>query len=528
MNRSNKTVFLYEDDKWLVVNKPTGLSTYSTDSGGLGCVEWLELHHHIRVYVCSRLDKGTSGVLLFALTKEASAEAEAIHERGLSEKTYYFISDRQSPKGENWTCLKPLDGKKCETRFSFLRKEKGCFLYRALISRGRRHQIRRHAAESGVPLLGDKEYGGSKFSRICLHCSKLSWPGMPAPVEAALPGSFESLLAGKDGLLIDAAVAYERRLKWLSTVTDAFRLVHRGEIRLDAQDRKTQVGEFSVDLFGSYLSVTGYDESVPADSLRESLLPLLSYFGKLFDCRGGIVRTSRLDPHKRKLFGELAVWGEAPPDTFLVREGEMFFEVSLNGQQHPGLFLDQRDSRRRIMQVASGRRVANLFSFTCSFSVAALKGGAEVVFSVDLAGGSLGRGKNNFVHNNIAGSGGGKFIKEDVLKWLARQVRKKEADPDGYKKWDLIICDPPVYASSGKGSSFSVERDWPKLAGNIREILSETGIAMFANNHRGGDGKYYFSELEKRFTSVTKFHPPFDFPEVPSLPEHVRIYWCEV
>ena len=92
MDRTNKTVFLYEDDKWLIVNKPTGLSTYATNPGGLGLAEWLELHHGIKVYVCSRLDKGTSGVLIFALTPKASGEAETIHERGLAEKSYYFIS----------------------------------------------------------------------------------------------------------------------------------------------------------------------------------------------------------------------------------------------------------------------------------------------------------------------------------------------------------------------------------------------------------------------------------------------------
>lgn len=524
MKRNNKTVFLHEDDKWLIVNKPTGLSTYAANPGDLGLAEWLELHHDIKVYVCSRLDKGTSGVLLFALTPEASGEAEAIHERGLSQKTYYFISDQQSPAGENWTCLKPLDGKECETAFSFIKKRNGYFLYRAVIGRGRRHQIRRHAAQSGVALLGDKEYGGAAFSRLCLHSSTLSWPGVPASVEAPLPGSFEFLLAGSDRLLLDAAVAYERRLGWLSTVTDAFRLVHRGEVL----GGEGQGGEFSVDLFGSYLSVTGYDERIPAASLKEYLLPLLSYFGKLFECKGGIVRTNRIDPHKRKLFGEIAPWGDEPPNTFLVKEGNLLFEISLNRTQHPGLFLDQRDSRRRIMQIAAGRRVANLFSFTCSFSTAALKAGAEVVFSVDLAAGCLDRGKNNLACNSLAHRGNGKFIKEDVLKWLARQLRKKKADPKCYKKWDLIICDPPVYASAGKGSSFSVERQWPKLTEDIRAILSDKGIALFANNHRGGDDKYYLSSLEKIFSKVTRLSPPFDFPELPGFPEHVRIYFCKV
>ena len=495
------------------------MSTHGADSGDVGIAGWLQLHHDIKVYICSRLDKGTSGILLFALTPEASGEAERIHESGLARKSYYFISDRKYPGGKEWTCTEALDGKACKTIFREVKRGDGYVLYRAEISRGRRHQVRRHGALSGVPLLGDDEYGGTPFSRLCLHCGEVDWPGIKEAILVDLPGSFQMLLAGDKGLLLDAAVAYERRLDWLQTITDAFRIVHRGEF---------PEYDLSVDLFGKWLLITGYDENVSSEHLRDSLEEVFSFWKELYQFRGGIIRNNRKNPHERKLFAHLVTFGEAPPVTFLVKEQGINYEIVLNDSQHTGLFLDQRDSRKRVGAVAEGMRMANLFSFTCSFSAVAAAAGAEVVFSVDLAGGALERGKKNFELNGLSESGKGKFIKEDVLKWLARQSRKKESDPENYKEWDLIVCDPPVFAATGKGSAFSVEKEWPLLAEQVRYILSTNGIGLMANNHRGGSDKYYRSVLEEHFSKVIRFRPPFDFPELPGQGAHVRVYWCEV
>lgn len=484
----------------------------------MGVVEWLELHHGIKVYVCSRLDKGTSGVLLLALTPEASGEAERIHEEELARKTYYFVSDRQSRKKE-WTCSDPLDGKACSTNFSEVRCGKDYFLYGAQISRGRRHQVRRHAAMSGVPLLGDDEYGGTSFSRLCLHCAEVSWPGIENSIKSDLPYSFELLINGEKGILLEAAVAYERRLGWLQTVAEAFRIVHRGEF--DSLD-------LSADLFEDWLLLTSYDEKQPSKQIKDSLEKVFPFWKERYQFQGGIIRSHRKNPHEKKLFGDVVSLGKKVPSTFIVKEEGLKYEIALNESQHAGLFLDQRDSRKRVGAIANGKRVANLFSFTCSFSAVSVKAGAEVVFSVDLAAGALERGKRNFDLNGLSESGRGKFIKEDVMKWLARQVRKKENDPAAYKAWDLIVCDPPVFASSGKGGTFSVEKEWPLLAEQIAFILSEKGIALMANNHRGGSDKYYRSILEKHFSRVIPFQPPLDFPELPGHASHVRIYWCEV
>ena len=514
-----KSPFSYQDRHWLVVNKPTGLSTHTPRVGELGLVEWLQLHHGLEVYVCSRLDKGTSGVLVFALTPEAAARAESIHNRNQARKIYYFISDREPPQEKTWTCRQNLDGKSCSTAFTAIRKGNGLFLLRAEIGRGRRHQIRRHAAISGIPILGDDEHGGSPFPRLCLHCGEVVWPEVSIKLSAEFPQSFEWLLAGNSRILIEAAVAYERRLGWLQTVSDAFRLIHRGEL--------TDI-PCAIDLFGSWLCVAGLDEKIPAETLWTDLKPVLDYLEKLFACQGGMVRTHRSDPHHRELFGDACYWGAPPPSTFLVREHQLFFEIALNEAQHVGLFPDQRDSRRRLWQAARAKRVANLFSFTCSFSAAAIQGGAETAFSVDAAAGCLDRGKWNFAHSGLSEGGRGKFIREDVRKWLARQKRKKSGHTGEFKAWDLIVCDPPVFASTGKGQAFALEKAWPELVRDIRDILTENGMALFANNHRGGSEKFYVGELKKHFSKVTRLSPPFDFPELPGSPAHVRIYWCEV
>ncbi|MBC8207489.1 MAG: class I SAM-dependent methyltransferase [Kiritimatiellales bacterium] len=296
----------------------------------------------------------------------------------------------------------------------------------------------------------------------------------------------------------------------LEKVTDAYRLVHRDE-----------VGAFSVDRYGDWLLVTGYDEALPSGELLKQLGAEL----RKIPCKGGIVRTNLRDPHKRKLFSDLVAFGEPAPETYFVTEHGLKYEISLNASQHPGLFLDQRDSRRRVAEFAPGKRVANLFAFTCSFSVAALATGAEVAFSVDLAAGCLERGKRNFEINGLAEGGRGKFIKEDVRKWLARQVRKKESHPGDFAPWDVMICDPPVFAAAPKkGDAFAVEKEWPFLAESIRTVLAPGGAALFANNHRGGDDSFYYSTLQQQFSTVTALEPPIDFPDCGN--PHVRTYWC--
>ncbi|HID70403.1 MAG TPA: hypothetical protein EYP35_08090 [Desulfobacterales bacterium] len=506
---------LYHDTNWLVVNKPSGISTHRAHEGDTGLVEWLSLHHDLQVHTCSRLDKGTSGVVVFALTREAVTEAQLIHENDRAQKIYFFIARKSSRT--TWVSKEPLDGKSCKTVFDTVQEGTVYNLYKAVIHRGRTHQIRRHAADSGIPLLGDELYGGPPFVRLCLHCNAVDWPEIDQRLEAELPKWFKTCLNGPTEEITGLALA-DKRYPFLTSVSDCCRLIHRGEYSEE---------DIAIDKYGEWLCVTGYDESTSAKQLLRRLRTMLSALSVACNCRGGVVKTSLRDPHKRQLFADFARWGETVPEPFLVREHDLHFSVRLNDHQHVGLFLDQRDSRSRIAEIAKNKRVANLFAFTCSFSIYALHGGAEVVFSVDLAAGCLKQGRENVAINQLASAGNAKFIKEDVRKWLARQLRKKQNDPHHFVPFDVVICDPPVFASSGKKKSFHVEKEWLNLASNVWDILAQNGTALFSNNHQQGSGSHYFDILQQQFSRVTSLNPPLDFPQIAGRPSHVRIYWCE-
>ena len=512
-------MIIHQGNNWLVVDKPAGMATHAGKPGELGAVEWLELHLGLKAHVVSRLDRGTSGVLLLALDAGASVRAAEIHESGAAVKIYEFYSASDSlagGPGETWTRDDALDGKPAVTKFQRLAKTPrgGLVLYRAEIAHGRRHQIRRHAAAGGIPVLGDEEYGGAKYSRLMLHCTEVRWPEIDSLLCAPAPASFTSLASGDESAF---ATCRDRRGAWPLAVTDAFRVVHRDEIAgLPA----------AIDVYGDWFNATWFDETSSEEKLTKLLHPMLDEVTDAHGCRGGVIRTHRRNPHQRTLVVETRVIGETPPDFFTVSEHGLRYEVSLTKTQHIGLFLDQRDTRRRLALVAAGRRLANLFAFTCAFSVAAVAAAAEVAFSVDTARAGLNTGKTNFALNGLTEGGRGKFIQEDARKWLLRQERRRESKPEEFRPLDLVICDPPVFASAKDGGKFSLETEWPRLAAQASGLLGSDGIAVFANNHRAGNHAFYRSALEEHFKTVTDLRPPLDFPVFPKRPHHVRTFWC--
>ena len=506
--------YIYKDQNWLIVEKPSGISTHNSRVGDLGLAEWLVLHHGEQVYVCSRLDKDTSGLLLFARQQQLVAEAERVHEEGRAKKTYYFVATK-SAKG-TWVCDSPLDGKACQTVFERVEVGSHYCLYTAVITRGRTHQIRRHAAAAGIPLLGDTKYGGDSFCRVCLHCAEIDWPGIEGAVTSSIPDWFVMSLDGSRPEHTALALA-EKRYPFLESVTNCCRLIHRGEYPAE---------DVAIDKYGDWLCVTGFTEGQSAKAVRHRLDKVLSAFTTRCNIRGGVVKTNLRNPHNRKLFGDFACFGEVVPESYLVNEHGLQFEVQLNDTQHVGLFLDHRDSRRRIGQAVKGKRVANLFAFTCSFSIYALAGEAEVVFSVDLASGCLTQGKKNVTINQLGTGSNAKFIQEDVRKWLARQLRKKEREQEQYPLFDCIICDPPVFAAGGKGKKFFVEKEWQGLAHSVASLLAPRGIALFSNNHQAGSESFYHDCLCKAFSQVTCLTPAMDFPKIAGRSSHLRIYWC--
>ena len=165
-----------------------------------------------------------------------------------------------------------------------------------------------------------------------------------------------------------------------------------------------------------------------------------------------------------------------------VREGDLSFRVNLSDYLDTGLFLDARKKRALIRSGAAGKRVLNLFAYTCSLSVSAASGGARQVDSVDLSNTYLEWGRINFALNGLDDSylkGTLPLIRSDVLQFI-NQAAKKGA------RWDLIILDPPSFSNSKKmRGTLDIRRDHRELIQRCLSLLSPGGTLWFSSNAKG-------------------------------------------
>jgi 23S rRNA (cytosine1962-C5)-methyltransferase len=502
---------IYNDDDWLVVNKPAGISTYGSFPGDRGVVELLESYRGEKLHCFSRLDKDTSGVLILARHARAMTQAQTWQRQGKLTKTYVFLSthDAQRQRGEaRWRCEGDVEGKPALTEFTQTGRSGRYFVYEAKISSGRKHQIRRHAKESRISILGDRDYEGAPFPRVCLHCRETTLPGQEKPFAAPLPfsfgyrGDFES----DPGFL----VALDRRLRFDKDVTTAFRCLQRGEMKS---------WDGAIDYFGGTFCVWNYEDGLSPAAVAERLAPHLKKLASVYETHGYVIKCAVKDPHSQGLIPQQETFGEVPAGEIEITELGLRYGVDVSGGQHVGFFPDQRDNRLRVRRHAQGREVANLFSYTCSFSVAALAGGSEHVVSVDVAAPALEKGKANVARNGFD-LGKASFVKNDVRAWLAREARKSPG------RYGLVVCDPPTFAKTKDGGLFSLAKEWPDLVRLSRELLGKGGVALFCNNHREGERVVYRGALQKSFTTVTDLMPPLDYPVVNGQ-ESVRMFWCE-
>lgn len=137
-----------------------------------------------------------------------------------------------------------------------------------------------------------------------------------------------------------------------------------------------------------------------------------------------------LAPRAGLLYGTL-------PGNVDIEEYGIRYRVDIAEGQKTGFYLDQRANRRRIGQLAAGADVLNCFCYTGGFSLAALKGGANSVLSIDSSGEALAAARINAELNGLGERA--EWLEADVFAHL-RKLR------DMGKQYDLIILDPPKFA----------------------------------------------------------------------------------
>lgn len=213
---------LHQDSSILVVNKPAGLSVlsegWSQETPYL--VKLLE-EKYGRIWIVHRIDKGTSGVIVFTLTAEAHRSLSIQFEKHDMEKIYHVLVNgvprwdekvtkfplRVNVGHRHRTVVDDRNGVRSETRFKLLERYQAAALVEAFPMTGRTHQIRVHAYALGYPLLGDSLYSApetAQIARPALHAYSLTFThpetGKELTVQADYPDDFQNavnLLRGK-------------------------------------------------------------------------------------------------------------------------------------------------------------------------------------------------------------------------------------------------------------------------------------------------------------------------------------------
>ena len=168
--------------------------------------------------------------------------------------------------------------------------------------------------------------------------------------------------------------------------------------------------------------------------------------------------------------------GKAGAD-FIVHEHGRRFWVNLEKYLDTGLFLDHRNTRQRVGEMAAGKRFLNLFAYTGSFSVYAATGGAAASETVDLSNTYLDWARRNFELNGID-EARHQIVRADVFQYL-------QAAAQAGKPFDLIVMDPPSFSNSKKMLDIlDIQRDHMRLIDGAMALLASDGLLFFSNNLR--------------------------------------------
>ncbi|MFZ0828179.1 MAG: pseudouridine synthase [Verrucomicrobiia bacterium] len=534
---------IFEDEHLLVVHKPAGWNTHApAPHAGEGIYDWLRQRESrwATLAILHRLDKETSGVMVFGKTPAANRSLTEQFTQRRVRKKYLLLTDRPGPQlglgvktalvrvGEKYASRPPHTGAEiAETKFGVpvlagadrpATCGTGLHMVEAEPLTGRTHQIRVHAAEGGFPILGDTRYGGTPAARIFLHAAEISFvhPATAGPVTFRVPAGFDA-----DPRLALRAALIDPQM------TDAFRVIH------GASDGWPG---WYVDRLGDYL-LSQSDQPLQAKQHEE-----LAQLANWFSVRGAYHKTLSRQV-RRTTTAEASpqpVFGEAAPERFAIRENGVRFELGFNEGYSVGLFLDQRDNRRRFLtghvaadfqlfqpQIPDVRpEILNTFAYTCGFSVCAALAGAKTT-SLDLSKKYLEWGRRNFALNGLDPAAHG-FIYGDTFDWLRRLAKKGRA-------FDCVVLDPPTFSQSKDHGAFRVEKDWGRLVAAALPLLKAGGVLLASTNAADWPPETFLADGEKAIHTARRkilqshyFPQPPDFPISRAETAYLKTVWLRI
>jgi 23S rRNA (cytosine1962-C5)-methyltransferase len=537
-------LILHEDEHLLLVDKPAGWNTHAPNRyAGEGIYDWLR-HREPRwasLSIIHRLDKETSGVMVFGKTKLANQSLTRQFTEHTIRKKYFLLTDHPVARS-SFTVANHLvregnryrsttarnQGEAAATKFTVLPPDKTAQLkthnsqFTVLLAEpvtGRTHQIRVHAAESGFPIMGDALYGGTLASRVCLHAHSLTLrhPATDEEVTFEAPVDFAA----------DSRLALRKMLLAVSDST-ACRLIH------GASDGWPDCYVDLLDgcLIAQSAEPPGQAEMLQLEQLREQLALKGVYYKRL---NRHIGRSGAGESSAQFLTGK-PVAGET-----VIEENGVRFALRFDEGYSVGLFLDQRDNRRRFLTghvaaqfplfpppeaVPHSTEVLNTFAYTCGFSVCAATAGARTT-SLDLSKKYLEWGKRNFALNGLDASQH-EFIYGDSFDWM-RRLAKKE------RRFDAIALDPPTFSRSKESGLFQAEKHYGKLVATALPLLKVGGVLFASTNAAQYPPEEFIADVHAAVEScrrkIVQQHyvpQPPDFPISREEPAYLKTLWLRV
>lgn len=287
----------------------------------------------------------------------------------------------------------------------------------------------------------------------------LAWAAYsPASQIRARVWSFdEAEVPGKDLLEKRVEVAFARRRAEIpAETTNAVRLVHGESDGLPG---------LIADRYGDALVVQLL--SAGCEHWRDKLVGILRD-------RSGCARLyERSDTDARELEGlperTGLIAGAAAEGPLEIVEHGIKYEVDVISGQKTGFYLDQRDNRKSVGELAADREVLDCFCYTGGFALSALKGGARSLLSIDASAQALAQAKRNLDLNRIA-AGRAEWLEADVFQAL-RQLRREG------RQFDFIVLDPPKFAPTAKDAARAA-RGYKDVNLNALKLLRPGGLLV--------------------------------------------------
>ncbi|MEK3888017.1 RluA family pseudouridine synthase [Bacillus sp. FSL K6-3431] len=206
---------IHEDDDLIVIEKEAGLLSIASEKEQLATA-YRQLTEYVRstnpknrIYIVHRLDRDTSGIMMFAKSKQIQQLLQNSWQESVQERTYIALVEgvvKQSGTVTSWlkesktfvmySSQRPNDGQKAITHYKIIKSNRKLSLLQVNLETGRKNQIRVHMQDIGHPIVGDKKYGSRENSigRLGLHAQVLAFKhpttGETLRFETKIPAAF--------------------------------------------------------------------------------------------------------------------------------------------------------------------------------------------------------------------------------------------------------------------------------------------------------------------------------------------------